>query len=75
MLDRLPAIARHLIILLLGALASVLLQWAGTDLVPWLKSLDGPVWSLVGALVAQVVLLLTPLVRQYGVGSQPPARD
>ena len=64
MLDRLPAPLRHLII----ALISALLAWASTDLIPVLGKQGGTA-ALIGALMTEVLLVVTPLVRQYGVGA------
>ena len=62
MLDRLPRPLRHLVILLLGAAVS----WAGTDLVPavgpWLAARP-PLGPLAGALLAQLLLAVLPIVR------------
>lgn len=65
LLDSMPAMWRHLVIGLLAAL----LGWGGSDLVPWLAQ-HGPVAALVGALLGQVLLVVTPwLTTQYGVGA------
>lgn len=64
-LDRLPAWARHLLLML----AASLLAWAGTDLVPLLRD-QGGLWAALG--VPLVLLLLnagTGLTRQYGARS------
>jgi len=66
MLDRLPPQLRHLLLML----AASLLAWAGSDLVPWLR--DEPAAAAWAApLVVLLVNVLTPLTRQYGVGSDP----
>lgn len=62
MLDRIPAVYRHLIIMLIAAV----LGWAA-DRIPEL-GLDPMVASLAGVLVATAILWITPLTRQYGVG-------
>lgn len=70
MLDNLPPIVRHLIIgLLMG-----LLGWGSSDLVPWLGE-HGPAAAIAGVLLGQVLLVVTPLVRQYGVGARRPGMD
>lgn len=66
MLDSLPPMVRHLLLML----AATLLAWAGTDLVPWLEARPG-VGAVAAALVTAAVAYATPLVRQYGVGSAP----
>jgi hypothetical protein len=65
MLDRLPAWARHLLI----ALISALLAWAASDLVPILTD-QGGLAAVAGAVLTSLLLVLTPLVRQYGVGAR-----
>lgn len=68
--DTIPKPARHLILLL----APVILGWAGTDLVPALQHTNST-YAIVGAaLLAKVVLWVTPLTRQYGVGSDDGSR-
>lgn len=64
MLDRLPRIWRHLLIQTIA----VLLAWAGSDVVPWLK--DRPeAWAMVGGiLLGQLLLVVTPLVRYLDSG-------
>ena len=63
MLDRLPLPLQHLLTLVLP----VLLGWGSSDVVPWLHGRGG--WcSLAAALLAQLLLVVTPLTRQYGVG-------
>lgn len=73
MLDKLPPWARHLALLLLAAVFT----WLGERVVPLLADLQG-IGALVAPLVAAVVAVLlaaiTPLTRQYGVGSPPPNR-
>ena len=60
----LPAPLRHLVL----AVASVLLAWAGTDGVAWLKDLPGS-GALLAGLLAAVLAVITPLVNSYGVGA------
>lgn len=72
MLDTLPAWARHLVLLLINAIvtavAAAAMQWAQADLPAVLASV--PVLApLAGTIVTLVVAALTPLTRQYGVGS------
>jgi hypothetical protein len=69
MLDTWPPILRHAAILVGGAL----LTWAVQDLAPvagpWLAA-HQPWGPLAGALLAQLVLVLTPVQRAYGAGSR-----
>lgn len=68
MLDKLPPLVQDALILLGGAL----LAWVGQDLMPilgpWLAARP-PLGPLAGALLAQVLLVLLPLTRQYGRGA------
>jgi hypothetical protein len=64
MLDRLPPEVRHLLLML----AASLLGWAGSDLVPGLQDRGGAA-ALLAPVVMTLVTILTPLTRQYGVGS------
>lgn len=61
--DRLPAIVRHLIIL--GA--PVVLGWVSSDVIPALQDRPGA-GTAFAALLEAIVLVVTPLTRQYGVG-------
>jgi hypothetical protein len=61
MLDSLPPLLRHLILVLIASL----LTWAGADLVPYLRDMGG-VAAIAGALLTTLVAILTPLTRQYG---------
>ena len=63
MLDALSPEARHLALLLLGAL----LAW-GTATVPAL-GWDPLLASLAGAFLTAALAWFTPLTRQYGIGS------
>ncbi len=62
MLDQLSPEARHLILLLIGAL----IAWASTELPTQLDPLPA---SLVGAVTTVALAWLTPLTRQYGIGA------
>ncbi len=62
MLDRLSPEARHLMLLLIGAL----IAWASTELPTQLDPLPA---SLVGAFTTVALAWLTPLTRQYGIGA------
>lgn len=66
----LPAPVRHLALLLV----SVLLSWAGTELLPVLHDQSNLIGSLVAGLLAAVLAVVTPLVNSYGVGKVPEAR-
>ena len=61
MLDKLSPEARHLMLLLLGAL----IAWASTELPMHLDPLPA---SLLGAFTAVAIAWLTPITKQYGVG-------
>lgn len=63
MLDRIPAVWRHLILML----AASLLGWASDNVLN--LGLDPIVASLLGVVVATAIAWLTPLTRQYGVGN------
>lgn len=69
MLDKLPAEWRHITIMLLAAV----LGWASTEL-PNLN-IDPALSGLLGVVVATLVLYLTPLVRQYGIGSSSKPKE
>jgi len=69
MLDRLPADARHLIIMLMAAL----LGWASDNVMGF--GLSPIISSLLGVVVATGILWVTPLTRQYGVGKDIPTGE
>lgn len=62
MLDRIPAVYRHLIIMLIAAI----LGWAADNVAN--LGLDPLVASLLGVVIGTAILWITPLTRQYGVG-------
>ena len=62
MLDKLSPEARHLMLLLIGAL----IAWASTELPTQLDPLPA---SLLGALTTGALAWLTPITRQYGIGA------
>ena len=62
MLDTLSPEARHLVLLLIGAL----IAWASTELPTKLDPLPA---SLLGALTTVALAWLTPLTRQYGLAT------
>ena len=62
MLDKLSPEARHLMLLLIGAL----IAWASTELPMHLDPLPA---SLLGAFTTVALAWLTPLTRQYGLGA------
>ncbi len=70
MLDALAPVWRHLVLIVLSALAS----WAATDLVPWLREQPDGWAAIAAAVVTMAAAVLTPLTRQYGVGA-PSADD
>jgi hypothetical protein len=74
MLDRLPASVRHFILVFVGAAGSILVSDItaanGVTNVAWVQSLtdalNAGVLASVGVLAA---MYLTPMTRQYGIGS------
>ena len=64
MLDRFPPAVRHLLLMLLAAV----LTWLSMDFVP---NITGPLAAVGGAVVSILLAWVTPLTRQYGVGSPP----
>lgn len=60
MLDKIPAVWRHLIIMLFAAI----LGWAAEALPSF--NLDPRLASLLGVVIATLILWFTPLTRQYG---------
>ena len=62
---QLPPPLRHLVLLL----ASVLLSWGGTDVVPFLQNQSNVLGALAASLVLAFLAWATPLVTSYGVGS------
>jgi hypothetical protein len=62
LLDKIPPALRHL----LFALVASALTWASNEYVP---HLNGPVAAVAGAAVTILLAWVTPLTRQYGVGS------
>ena len=61
----LPAPVRHLVL----GLLSVLLAWAGTDVVPLLSNQSNLTGSLLSVALAAVLAVATPLVSSYGYGA------
>lgn len=76
MLDRLTAAARHLLILCTPGLllAGLVVLKAITDAEGVLTAVSwaGVLWAAVAAFAGWLLLVLTPLTRQYGVGANPP---
>jgi hypothetical protein len=64
MLDKLKPALRHLALLAIAAVLTVV----GNDVIPALKDQAG-IASVVGALLTLLIAYVTPLTRQYGVGS------
>jgi hypothetical protein len=62
MLDKVPAEARHILIMLLAAV----LGWASDNILN--LGLPPLVASLAGVVVGTLILWVTPLTRQYGMG-------
>lgn len=67
MLDRLPASVRHAILVAAGIVFTALIQWVQTDYTNW--GLPAPAVAILGFAIPMAVNYLTPLTRQYGVGS------
>jgi hypothetical protein len=65
MIDTWPASLRHLFLIILP----VILGWVSSDVIPPLKDRNPLVATLVGAAVVAILGWITPLTRQYGVGS------
>lgn len=68
-LDKIPASVRHSLIVLLAAVLTTLSQvfaghQGGDDL-----TLSDVLWGLGAAVVTQLILVITPLTQQYGVGA------
>lgn len=61
----LPAPVRHSLL----AVATILLTWGGTEVVPALENESNLVGALGAAIVGAVISVLTPLVNSYGVGA------
>ena len=68
MLDLFTPAVRHLCLMLLAAL----LTWASQEFVPHLTGIYG---AAAGTLVAILLAWVTPLTRQYGVGSPSPDNE
>jgi hypothetical protein len=62
MLDKIPAETRHILIMLLAAV----LGWASDNVLN--LGLNPLVASLAGVVIGTLVLWVTPLTRQYGIG-------
>ena len=62
MLDKIPAETRHIVIMLLAAV----LGWASDNVLN--LGLNPLVASLAGVVIGTLVLWVTPLTRQYGIG-------
>jgi hypothetical protein len=64
MLDRIPAEVRHILIML----GAALLGWASDNVLN--LGLSPLLSSLAGVVVGTLILYVTPLTRQYGVGKK-----
>jgi hypothetical protein len=62
MLDKIPAETRHIVIMLLAAV----LGWASDNVLN--LGLNPLVASLAGVVVGTLILWVTPMTRQYGIG-------
>jgi hypothetical protein len=72
-LDVLPASVRHSILVAAGIVVSALIQWIQTDYTNW--GLSPQVVGLLGFAIPMAVNALTPITRQYGVGSADTSFD
>jgi hypothetical protein len=68
MLDWLPASLRHAILVAAGIVFSALIQWVQSDYTNW--DLPPSVVALLGFAIPMVINYLTPITRQYGIGSK-----
>lgn len=78
LLDRLPAQVRHLVLIFLGAfIAPLALKIQdGVNPLTWnLSTLKEAVAAAITALVGGVILYVTPLTKQYGVGKSLKVSD
>ena len=65
MIDRLPPLVRHILYLLIAAESAYLIETLPHDKLPF------NVAGLLGVVLTAVVLWVTPLTTQYGVGATP----
>jgi hypothetical protein len=68
MLDWLPASLRHAILVAAGIVFSALIQWVQSDYTNW--DLPPSVVALLGFALPMAINYLTPITRQYGLGSK-----
>ena len=68
MLDLIPAPLRHSILVAAGIVFSALIQWVQTDYTNW--NLPPAAVALLGFALPMALNYLTPLTRQYGIGSK-----
>ena len=69
MLDKLPPVWRHLLLLV----SPGLLAWGTSDVVPWLADRGGTL-AVIAGVIGQILLILTTLTRQYGAGAPSDGR-
>mgnify|MGYP000031032836 CR=1 FL=1 len=72
MLDKLSPFLRHLALLVIMAVLTAVVSWIQTDLSGVLA--ETALAPVAGVIVTVLLAVLTPLVRQYGVG-RPDAGD
>jgi hypothetical protein len=72
-LEKLWPVLQHGLLLMIPAVASVLLPWASSELIPALGQLDPRYATIATALVSLIALVATPLTKQYGVVLKPKA--
>jgi hypothetical protein len=68
MLDWLPASLRHAILVAAGIVFSALIQWVQSDYTNW--NLPPAAVALLGFALPMAINYLTPITRQYGLGSK-----
>lgn len=71
-LDKIPASVRHTIIVLLAAVLTTASQAVANHQTEGGFTLTDALWGLGAAVITQLLLWVTPLTQQYGVGAQVP---
>jgi hypothetical protein len=75
MLDKLPAQVRHILIAVIGSVLTLVVKWFNSGINP-LDFSNGQWQQLINVAVAaactSALLTITPLTKQYGIGTPPP---